>query len=105
LKNFYQDFKNEALVVDKCSASGGAMHTDCNAVRKLMTYPAFTAEIPTCALQPDLQFCNVQLRHSSMRRCSGYAFWTEQVIALKSSIRRWAGVGAHAGSLEKISPA
>jgi len=67
LNRFYRDFKNEALVVDKWfSLQAVAIHTDVTAVRKLMTH----------------SFCNGNPSQFHAADGSGYAFWTEQVIAL-----------------------
>ncbi|MEQ1741435.1 MAG: aminopeptidase N C-terminal domain-containing protein, partial [Candidatus Nitrotoga sp.] len=83
LKNFYRDFKNEALVVDKWfSLQAIAMHTDVKAVRKLMTHPAFTLKNPNRARSLISSFCNGNPSQFHAADGSGYAFWTEQVIAL-----------------------
>jgi len=83
LKNFYRDFKNEALVVDKWfSLQAVAMHTDVNAVRKLMTHPAFTLKNPNRARSLIFSFCNGNPSQFHAADGSGYAFWAEQVLAL-----------------------
>ena len=83
LKNFYRDFKKEALVVDKWfSLQAIAMHTDVTAVRKLMTHPAFTLKNPNRARSLISSFCNGNPSQFHAADGSGYAFWTEQVIAL-----------------------
>src|SRR5450759_725095 len=83
LHNFYSDFKNEALVVDKWfSLQAVAMHTDVTAVRKLMTHPAFTLKNPNRARSLISSFCNGNPSPFHAADGSGYAFWTEQVIAL-----------------------
>jgi len=83
LNNFYRDFKNEALVVDKWfSLQAVAMHTDVNAVRKLMTHPAFTLKNPNRARSLIFSFCNGNPSQFHAADGSGYAFWAEQVIAL-----------------------
>ena len=85
LKNFYKDFKNEALVVDKWfSLQAVAMHTDVKAVRKLMTHPAFTLKNPNRARSLISSFCNGNPSQFHAVDGSGYAFWTEQVIALNN---------------------
>ncbi|CAH1386570.1 Aminopeptidase N [Candidatus Nitrotoga sp. M5] len=85
LKNFYKDFKNEALVVDKWfSLQAIAMHTDVKAVRKLMTHPAFTLKNPNRARSLISSFCNGNPSQFHAADGSGYAFWTEQVIALNN---------------------
>ena len=83
LNRFYRDFKNEALVVDKWfSLQAVAMHTDVKAVRKLMTHPAFTLKNPNRARSLISSFCNGNPSQFHAADGSGYAFWTEQVIAL-----------------------
>jgi aminopeptidase N len=83
LKRFYQDFKKEALVVDKWfSLQAVAMHTGVNAVRKLMTHPAFTLKNPNRARSLIFSFCNGHPSQFHATDGSGYAFWAEQVIAL-----------------------
>ena len=83
LNRFYSDFKNEALVVDKWfSLQATAMHTDVTAVRKLMTHPAFTLKNPNRARSLISSFCNGNPSQFHAADGSGYAFWTEQVIAL-----------------------
>ena len=83
LNRFYQDFKKEALVVDKWfSLQAVAMHTDVAAVRKLMTHPAFTLKNPNRVRSLVFSFCNGNPSQFHAADGSGYAFWTEQVIAL-----------------------
>ncbi len=83
LKNFYRDFKNEALVIDKWfSLQAVAMHTDVKAVRKLMTHPAFTLKNPNRARSLSFSFCNGNPSQFHAADGSGYAYWAEQVIAL-----------------------
>jgi len=83
LNRFYSDFKNEALVVDKWfSLQAVAMHTDVKAVRRLMTHPAFTLKNPNRARSLVFSFCNGNPSQFHAADGSGYAFWTEQVIAL-----------------------
>jgi aminopeptidase N len=83
LNRFYSDFKKEALVVDKWfSLQAVAMHTDVNAVRKLMTHPAFTMKNPNRVRSLVFSFCNGNPSQFHAADGSGYAFWAEQVIAL-----------------------
>jgi aminopeptidase N len=85
LKQFYQDFKNEALVVDKWfSLQAVAEHTDVKAVRKLMTHAAFTLKNPNRARSLIFSFCNGNPAQFHAPDGSGYDFWTEQVIALNA---------------------
>jgi aminopeptidase N len=83
LNRFYRDFRNEALVVDKWfSLQAVATHTDVNAVRKLMTHPAFTLTNPNRARSLIFSFCNGNPSQFHAADGSGYVFWAEQVIAL-----------------------
>jgi aminopeptidase N len=83
LKKFYQDFKNEALVVDKWfSLQAVAEATNVQAVRKLMSHPAFTLKNPNRARSLIFSFCNGNPAQFHAADGSGYAFWTEQVLAL-----------------------
>ena len=85
LKKFYQDFKNEALVIDKWfSLQAVAEATDVKAVRKLMTHPAFTLKNPNRARSLIFSFCNGNPAQFHALDGSGYAFWAEQVIALNA---------------------
>jgi aminopeptidase N len=51
-------------------------------VRKLMTHPAFTLKNPNRARSLISSFCNGNPSQFHAADGSGYAFWTEQVIAL-----------------------
>jgi len=85
LQRFYQDFKNEALVVDKWfSLQAVATHTDVKAVRKLMAHPAFTLKNPNRARSLIFSFCNGNPAQFHAPDGSGYTFWAEQVIALNA---------------------
>ena len=83
LNRYYQDFKNEALVIDKWfSLQAVATHTDVKAVHKLMTHPAFTLKNPNRARSLIFSFCNGNPAQFHSPDGTGYDFWTEQVIAL-----------------------
>ncbi|MNU86647.1 Aminopeptidase N [compost metagenome] len=83
LASFYADFENEALVVDKWFAmQAAAPTTDVQAVRQLMTHPAFTLKNPNRARSLIFNFTNGNPSHFHAQDGSGYAFWAEQVIAL-----------------------
>ena len=85
LNRFYQDFKSEALVIDKWfSLQAVAEHTDVKAVRTLMTHPAFTLKNPNRARSLIFSFCNGNPARFHAVDGSGYAFWAEQVIALNA---------------------
>ncbi|KAB8054745.1 aminopeptidase N [Janthinobacterium rivuli] len=83
LASFYADFENEALVVDKWFAmQAAAPATDVQAVRQLMTHPAFTLKNPNRARSLIFNFTNGNPSQFHAADGSGYAFWAEQVIAL-----------------------
>ncbi|MBV8665287.1 MAG: aminopeptidase N [Burkholderiaceae bacterium] len=83
LSRFYADFEHEALVIDKWfMLQGAARATDVNAVRALMKHPAFTLKNPNRARSLLFSFCNGNPARFHAADGSGYAFWTEMVIAL-----------------------
>ncbi len=83
LESFYADFSGEALVVDKWfTMQAAAPSTDVDAVRALMTHPAFTLKNPNRARSLIFAFCNGNPSQFHAADGSGYAFWAEQVIAL-----------------------
>ncbi|MBS0309471.1 MAG: aminopeptidase N [Proteobacteria bacterium] len=83
LTKFYNDFKDEALVIDKWfMLQGAARRTDVAAVKKLMRHPAFTLKNPNRARSLIFSFCNGNPAQFHAADGSGYAFWAEQVIAL-----------------------
>jgi aminopeptidase N len=83
LQAFYDDFENEALVIDKWFAmQGSAPTTDVAAVRALMQHKAFTLKNPNRARSLIFTFCNGNPSQFHAPDGSGYAFWAEHVIAL-----------------------
>lgn len=83
LDEFYEEFKGEALVVDKWfSMQAAAPTTDVAAVRALMRHPAFTLRNPNRARSLVSMFCAGNPVGFHAPDGSGYAFWAEQVIAL-----------------------
>ncbi|MEW7849728.1 aminopeptidase N [Massilia aurea] len=80
---FYEEFKNEPLVVDKWFAmQASSPTTDLATVRALMTHPAFTLRNPNRARSLVSMFCVNNPVQFHAPDGSGYAFWAEQVIAL-----------------------
>ena len=80
---FYEEFKGEALVVDKWFAmQAAAPTTDVAAVRALMRHPAFTLRNPNRARSLVAAFCMNNPVQFHAPDGSGYDFWAEQVIAL-----------------------
>ena len=85
LARFYEDFRNEPLVVDKWfTLQAMARTTTLDAVRELMKHPAFTLKNPNRARSLLFSFCNGNPAQFHQPDGSGYAFWAEQVIALNS---------------------
>jgi aminopeptidase N len=83
LQHFYDEFQNEALVVDKWfMMQATASTTDLAAVRELMKHPAFTLRNPNRARSLVAAFCVNNPVQFHAPDGSGYAFWAEQVIAL-----------------------
>ncbi|WP_306392937.1 aminopeptidase N [Telluria beijingensis] len=83
LDEFYEEFKNEALVVDKWfMMQASSPTTDVAAVRALMRHPAFTLRNPNRARSLVAAFCMNNPVQFHAPDGSGYAFWAEQVIAL-----------------------
>lgn len=83
LKRFYQEFKKEALVIDKWfSLQAMAPATNVAKVRELMAHPAFTLANPNRARSLIFGFCNGNPTGFHAVDGSGYAYWAEMVIAL-----------------------
>lgn len=83
LQRFYDEFQGEALVVDKWfMMQASAPTTDVAAVRELMKHPAFTLRNPNRARSLVAAFCVNNPVQFHAPDGSGYAFWSEQVIAL-----------------------
>lgn len=83
LAQFYSDFEQEPLVIDKWfSLQAMARTTDVVAVRKLMQHPAFSIKNPNRARSLIFSFCNGNPSQFHATDGSGYVFWAEQVIAL-----------------------
>jgi aminopeptidase N len=85
LERFYEEFEQEALVVDKWfTLQAMARTTSVDAVRELMTHPAFTLKNPNRARSLIFSFCNGNPSQFHAIDGSGYIFWAEQVIALNA---------------------
>jgi aminopeptidase N len=83
LKAFYEDFSNEALVVDKWFAmQAAAPTTNVAAVRKLMQHPAFTLKNPNRARSLIFSFTSANPSQFHAADGSAYEFWAEHVIKL-----------------------
>jgi aminopeptidase N len=85
LEQFYSDFEQEPLAIDKWFMLQGMARTaDVNAVRALMQHPAFTLKNPNRARSLIFSFCNGNPSRFHAPDGSGYIFWAEQVIALNA---------------------
>ncbi|NRR29002.1 aminopeptidase N [Oxalobacteraceae bacterium] len=83
LQRFYDDFANEALVIDKWFAmQAAAPTTDLAAVRKLMAHPAFTLKNPNRARSLLFNFSSGNPSQFHAVDGSAYEFWSEHVILL-----------------------
>jgi aminopeptidase N len=85
VERFYKEFAKDALVIDKWFVMQGAAHaTDVARMRELMKHPAFTLKNPNRARSLLFSFCNANAARFHAADGSGYAFWSEQVIALNA---------------------
>ena len=85
LQRYFDDFSEEALVVDKWFAlQASSRHSDVKAILKLMCHPAFTLNNPNRARSLIFSFCNANPAQFHALDGSGYAYWAEQVIALNA---------------------
>ncbi len=83
LQQFYADFEDEPLVIDKWfTLQATAPDTTVARVRELMRHPAFTLKNPNRARSLLFAFCNSNPAQFHAADGSGHAFWAEQVIAL-----------------------
>ena len=83
LQQFYDDFEDEALVIDKWfSLQATAPHMTVDHVRKLMQHPAYTLKNPNRARSLLFAFCNSNPAQFHAANGTGHAFWAEHVIAL-----------------------
>ncbi|THC45696.1 aminopeptidase N [Massilia sp. Mn16-1_5] len=83
LQRFYDEFEDEALVIDKWfMLQASSAITDVAAVRGLMRHPAFNLRNPNRARSLISSFCAGNPVQFHAPDGSGYAFWAEQVIAL-----------------------
>jgi aminopeptidase N len=83
LQRFYDEFEDEALVIDKWfMLQASAATTDVGAVRSLMRHSAFNLRNPNRARSLISSFCAGNPVQFHAPDGSGYAFWAEQVITL-----------------------
>ncbi|WHZ12955.1 MAG: Membrane alanine aminopeptidase N [Burkholderiaceae bacterium] len=83
---FHQQFKHEALVLDKWFAlQAGAPDRDGNvlpAVRQLMQHPDFNLRNPNRARSLIFSYCSANPGAFHRRDAAGYRFWSERVMEL-----------------------
>lgn len=85
LKRFYNDFKDDALVIDKWfTLQASASNTDVAKMRKLLKHPAFTLHNPNRARSLVFAFCNSNPTQFHAADGSGYALWADLVVELDS---------------------
>jgi aminopeptidase N len=83
LQQFYADFEEEALVIDKWFSLQAVAPTMTVArVREMMKHRAFTLKNPNRARSLLFSFCNANPAQFHVADGAGHAFWAEQVIAL-----------------------
>lgn len=86
LADFYQEFEQEALVIDKWFALQATARTaDVDTVRTLAGHPAFSLKNPNRARSLIFSFCNGNPSAFHAADGSGYLFWAEQVVALNGT--------------------
>lgn len=83
LRQFYNEFRSEALVVDKWfTLQATAPGANVAAIRKLAKHPSFTLKNPNRARSLIFGFCMNNMAQFHARDGSGYIFWGEAVLAL-----------------------
>ena len=85
LDQFYDQFKDEALVIDKWfMLQGSACSTDVAKMKKLLKHPAFNLHNPNRARSLIFAFCNANPAQFHASNGSGYALWCKLVIELNA---------------------
>ena len=85
LHDFYQDFTDEPLVIDKWfSLQASAPTTDVQHLRLLMQHSDFNLHNPNRARSVIFSFCHANPVQFHAPDGSGYVFWAEQVLALNA---------------------
>lgn len=83
LEDFYREFENEALVVDKWfSLQATSPRADISAIQALMAHPAFTLRNPNRARSLIFGFCHNNMAQFHATDGSGYAFWRNNLVEL-----------------------
>lgn len=83
--DFYEKWQHNPLVIDKWFAlQATATDTRTDTIRGLMAHPAFSLRNPNRARSLIFQFCMNNAEGFHHEDGSGYALWTEAVLALDS---------------------
>ncbi len=83
LAHFYQEFEDEALVIDKWfSLQASAPSVNVSQIRALMKHKAFSLSNPNRARSLIFAFCNGNPARFHAQDGSAYGFWADCVIAL-----------------------
>lgn len=83
LKQFYSNFKDEPLVIDKWfTLQGSATSTNVSVMHKLLKHPAFNLHNPNRARSLIYAFCNANPAQFHAVDGSGYVLWSELVLEL-----------------------
>ncbi|HLU01197.1 MAG TPA: aminopeptidase N [Advenella sp.] len=81
--DFYEKWQHNPLVIDKWFAlQATAIDTRTDTIRGLMAHPAFSLRNPNRARSLIFQFCMNNAQGFHNQDGSGYALWTEAVLAL-----------------------
>jgi aminopeptidase N len=85
LKQFYNEFKDDALVIDKWfSLQATADNTNVAKILELLSHPAFTLHNPNRARSLIFAFCNNNPTQFHSIDGSGYSLWADCVISLNA---------------------
>lgn len=83
LDDFYREFENEALVIDKWfSLQATSPLAGINTIETLMEHPAFTLRNPNRARSLIFGFCHNNMAQFHAADGSGYEFWSRNLIEL-----------------------
>ena len=83
LDDFYREFENEALVIDKWfSLQATSPHAGIETITTLMEHPAFTLKNPNRARSLIFGFCHNNMAQFHAADGSGYEFWSKNLIEL-----------------------
>lgn len=85
LKNFYQKFQHEQLLINKWfTLQATTYNVNISNIRNLIQHPAFKINNPNCVYSLIFSFCNDNPSSFHAIDGSGYEFWVEQVITINN---------------------